>query len=187
MRRGKEMYPSFDTRRVLCKQHRPYCVKPFGAYLSHLAAFNAEAQSLRNMAGNIARNAAKKTEEKGKGLPCESEGRSNQMLKGRKEGLTARKITTALAKNNALGTKQITSHRPPSAHARFAANNTYRARLWARFALQNAEEKRTAGWLAPSTTQRPRKGESKSANTENATPTGLRRIKTSGESCRATE
>ena len=33
MRRGKEMYPSFDTRRVLCKQHRPYCVKPLRARL----------------------------------------------------------------------------------------------------------------------------------------------------------
>jgi hypothetical protein len=33
MRRGKEMYPSFDTRRVLCKQHLNYCVK--AAILPH--------------------------------------------------------------------------------------------------------------------------------------------------------
>ena len=176
MRRGKEMYPSFDTRRVLCKQHRPYCVKPFGAYLSHLAAFNAEAQSLRNMAGNIARNAAKKTEEKGKGLQCKNDGRFSQMSKGLKAGHIGRKITNASYKNNALGTRQITSHRPPYAPARFATNNTYRAHLAARFARQYAEEKRTAGCLAPSTTQRPRKGESKSANTEVETLKGSRLI-----------
>jgi hypothetical protein len=28
MRRGKEMFLSFDTRRVLCKQQRNHCVKP---------------------------------------------------------------------------------------------------------------------------------------------------------------
>lgn len=42
MRRGKEMYPSFDTRRVLCKQHRPYCVKPLRARLKQSNASNAE-------------------------------------------------------------------------------------------------------------------------------------------------
>lgn len=41
MRRGKEMYPSFDTRRVLCKQHRPYCVKPLRARLKSSNASNA--------------------------------------------------------------------------------------------------------------------------------------------------
>ena len=41
MRRGKEMYPSFDTRRVLCKQHRPYCVKPLRARLKPSNASNA--------------------------------------------------------------------------------------------------------------------------------------------------
>lgn len=41
MRRGKEMYPSFDTRRVLCKQHRPYCVKPMRARLKPSNASNA--------------------------------------------------------------------------------------------------------------------------------------------------
>lgn len=41
MRRGKEMYPSFDTRRVLCKQHRPYCVKPLRARLKLSNASNA--------------------------------------------------------------------------------------------------------------------------------------------------
>ena len=42
MRRGKEMYPSFDTRRVLCKQHRPYCVKPLRARLKPSNASIAE-------------------------------------------------------------------------------------------------------------------------------------------------
>ena len=42
MRRGKEMYPSFDTRRVLCKQHGPYCVKPLRAHLKPSNASNAE-------------------------------------------------------------------------------------------------------------------------------------------------
>lgn len=41
MRRAKEMYPSFDTRRVLCKQHRPYCVKPLRARLKPSNASNA--------------------------------------------------------------------------------------------------------------------------------------------------
>ncbi len=41
MRRGKEMYPSFDTRRVLCKQHRPYCVKPTRARLKPSNVSNA--------------------------------------------------------------------------------------------------------------------------------------------------
>jgi hypothetical protein len=135
MRRGKEMYPSFDTRRVLCKQHRPYCVKPFGAYLSHLAASNAESQSLRNMAGNIARNALKRTEEKGAGLQYKNEGRFSQMSKRLKAGHIGRKITNASHKNNERGTRQVTSHRPPSAPARFATNNIYRAHLLARFAL----------------------------------------------------
>ena len=35
------MYPSFDTRRVLCKQHRPYCVKPLRARLKPSNASNA--------------------------------------------------------------------------------------------------------------------------------------------------
>ena len=41
MRRGKEMYPSFDTRRVLCKQHRPYCVKPLRGFPKQNNASNA--------------------------------------------------------------------------------------------------------------------------------------------------
>jgi hypothetical protein len=135
MRRAKEMYPSFDTRRVLCKQHRPYCVKPCGAYLSHLAAFNAEAQSLKNMGGSIVRNALKKTGEKGKGLPFGSGGRFSQMLKKPKGGLTVPKITTASVKSNVPGIRPITNHRPPSAFARFATNNIYRAHLSARFVL----------------------------------------------------
>lgn len=181
------MYPSFDTRRVLCKQHRPYCVKPFGAYLSHLAAFNAEAQSLRNMAGNIARNALKRTEEKETGLQYKNEGRFSQMSKRLKAGHIGRKITNASHKNNERGTMQVTSHRPPSAPARFATNNTYRAHLSARFALKNAEERRTAGCLAPSTTQRPRKGESKSANTEVETLKGSRLIVVVSKHCLTTE
>lgn len=48
MRRGKEMYPSFDTRRVLCKQHRPYCVKPLRARLKPSNASNA-ASTLRGL------------------------------------------------------------------------------------------------------------------------------------------
>jgi hypothetical protein len=31
MRRVREMFPSFDTRRVLCKQQRNHCVKPMRA------------------------------------------------------------------------------------------------------------------------------------------------------------
>jgi hypothetical protein len=37
------MYPSFDTRRVLCKQHRPYCVKPLRARLKPSNALSADA------------------------------------------------------------------------------------------------------------------------------------------------
>ena len=166
MRRGKEMYPSFDTRRVLCKQHRPYCVKPFGAYLSHLVAFNAEAQSLRNMAGNIARNALKRAGEKGAGLPFGSEGRFSQMLKGRKGELTARKITTASAKNSAHGMKPTTSQLPICANARSAKNSMCLALRAPRFVLKSAEKMSGSEGLALFTTQRPRKGESKSANTE---------------------
>ena len=142
MRRGKEMYPSFDTRRVLCKQHRPYCVKPFGAYLSHLVAFNAEAQSLKNMGGSIARNALKKTGEKEAGLIFRSEGRFSQMLKKRKAGLTGQKITTASVKNNAPGIRPITSQRLICANARFVTNSIHPALLAERCALWNAEEKR---------------------------------------------
>jgi hypothetical protein len=51
MRRGKEMYPSFDTRRVLCKQHRPYCVKPMRARLKP-SNVNAVAPLLSASKGN---------------------------------------------------------------------------------------------------------------------------------------
>ena len=181
------MYPSFDTRRVLCKQHRPYCVKPFGAYLSHLAAFNVEAQSLRNMGENIASNAHKKTKEKGAGLRHKNEGRFSQMSKELKAGHTGRKITNASHKNNERGIRQVTSHRPPSAPARFATSNIYRAHRSARFAPQNAEEKRIAECPALFTAQQPHKGESKNANTEAETLKGSRLIGTVLKHCLTTE
>jgi hypothetical protein len=41
MRRVREMFPSFDTRRVLCKQQRNHCVKPIRAGLKAKNASNA--------------------------------------------------------------------------------------------------------------------------------------------------
>jgi hypothetical protein len=41
MRRVREMYPSFDTRRVLCKQQRNHRVKPMRASLKAKNASNA--------------------------------------------------------------------------------------------------------------------------------------------------
>lgn len=185
MRRGKEMYPSFDTRRVLCKQHRPYCVKPMRA---RLKPSNANAVA-RPLSANREKDFVALVQAGASGIESETGKKhtGNRLNTKKSAGHTKRLIMTTSAKSKERGMRPITSRRHIYAPVRFATNNMFQEFHLARFVQKNARSRTALTGRERFTVPQLRKGESKSVNTESAMRTRSRLIETSVKSCHTTE
>jgi hypothetical protein len=181
MRRVQEIYPSFDTRRVLCKQQRNYCVKPMRAGRKPSIA-NAVASSLSaNRAKNfvaIAQVSAGRIEET-------NIKKNTELLINTRHiaGHTIKLITGTFAKNKERGTMLTTGQHHIYAPAKFAMNNTSQEYHLARFVQNNVKSTTPLRGLGLITQPPLCKGGSKSANTGSATPIRLRLTETIVQSC----
>jgi hypothetical protein len=183
LRRGKEIYPPFDTRRVLWKQQRTYCVNRLRAGTKLSNASSVASGFCKNGQGNIVQNALPPKGENGADCLVAPAGQSTQKRKGLNVAFIKLPTMKESDKSSRNGTGHITSLSSIIARAAYVARHLSHTIHTPAYAQRGVSGRINQACREAITAERPTKEESKRGNTGSARPTTSKSIRSASDCC----